>query len=147
MATTNKWVVPNTIATALSTELNSLANGSYTNASSAIDNETDLYEYLDLELLLASLTPSGSPYCSVYLTKSIDSGTNFEDGGGATAPPGAALICTFDLSTSTGAKRRVMGNLLIPPLQFKLIVLNSSGVSLASSGNTLRYRRHNEQSV
>ena len=36
---TAQWAVPNTIATALSTELNSLANGGNSAASAAIDNE------------------------------------------------------------------------------------------------------------
>lgn len=140
---TASWAAPNTIGNALTTELNSLANGSYSSASSAIDNEAGLFLYLDLELLLASLTPTGAPTVSVYAVYSIDNGTNFEDGGGATAPPNAALLCTIDLSTSASIKRRTRVNLSIAPLQFKLVVLNNSGVSFAASGNTVRYRRHN----
>ena len=142
---TEKWASPESAGTALSTEFNSLADGSFTNASSAIDNETDLYLFMQLELVLASLTPTGQPRVDVYLITSLD-GTNYADGGGSTAPPAHTLIFSFDLSTSTGAKRRVSQQAIeIPPLKFKLVARNGSGVSLASSGNTLKYRRHNLQ--
>ena len=146
MASIFKWVAPESIATALTTDLNSLANGSYSAASAAIDNETDLYTHLDLEVYLGSLTPTGTPTVSAYLVPSVD-GTNYTDGGGATAPPIETLIAVLSLSTSTGAKYRSATNIPIPPLKFKLILLNSSGVALASSGNTLKYRRHNGQAV
>ncbi len=145
MASTFKWDTVESIATGLSTELNSLANGSYTAVSSAVDNETDKYLYINVELSLASLNPTGTPSCSLFIVKSIDSGSNFEDGGGSVVPSNEALLCAFSLSTGSGTKRRVVANLLIPPLQFKFVLLNNSGVALANSGNTLRYRRHNEQ--
>lgn len=149
MANTFKWVAPEAITSALTTELNTLTNGSYSAASAAITNETGgtgLYEYMALELVLASLTPTGTPSISVFLLPTVD-GTNYEDGGGATAPASGALLCVFDLSTATAAKRRTRSGLVIPPLDFKLVLLNSAGPSLASSGNTLRYRRYFEQSV
>jgi hypothetical protein len=146
MASTFKWVAPESTASALTTELNSLANGSYSNASSAIDNETDLYEYISLELALASLNPTGSPYVAVYAVYSVD-GTNYDDGGGATAPPAGTLLTTFDISTGSATKRRTRTGLVLAPLKFKLIVLNGTAVSFAASANTLKYRRYNEQSV
>lgn len=145
--TTHKWLAPTeSLTTALTTELNSLADGSYSAASAAIDNATDIYQWMVLELVLASLTPATSPYVAVYLIPSAD-GTNYADGGGATAPPAENLICVFSLSTSTGAKRRVSAPMMIPPLKFKLVLLNEANVALASSGNTLSYRRWNEQDV
>lgn len=143
MATTNKWVAPEAIATALTTQLNSLANGSICTASSAIDNLTDLYQYIELELVLASLTPTGTPYCLVYLQKQID-GTNDED---LTTSASHLVIATFPMSTAVAAKRIIVSNILIPPTSFKLAVQNQAGPALASSGNTLKYRRYNEQSV
>ena len=141
--TTSKWTAPEAIATALSTELNALGNGSISAASSAIDNETGLYLYLSVELALASLTPTGVPYCNLYLIKSVD-GTNFEDLSGSM---GHEVIAVFPMATGAAAKRIAIANILIPPLQFKLAVENQTGVSLAASGSTLKYRRHNEQQV
>src|SRR4051812_10678267 len=143
MATTNKWTAPEAIATALTTELNSLANSALSSASSAIDNETDKYLYMELELVLASLTPTGTPYCNVYLVKQID-GSNYEDN---TTSATHQIVAVFPLSTAGAAKRIIVSNILIPPCPFKLIVQNNCGPSLASSGNTLKYRRYYEQSV
>ena len=139
---TVKWAAPETTASALTTELNSLGNGSVSSASAAIDNETDLYRYVSLELYLASLNPTGTPIVQVYINPSLD-GTNYED----TTPPSFSLLTTFDLATGSATKRRVRFNIPIPPLKFKLIVKNGSGVAFAASGNTLKYRRHNEQVV
>lgn len=148
MATTHKWsTLGESATTALTTELNSLANGSYSAASSAIDNATDLYQWMHLELVLASLTPVSGQSVAVYLIPSLD-GTNYEDGGGATAPYPHSAIWVGQLSTSTGAKRLVARNIMIPNLKFKLVVGNltiTSGVAFGASGNTLSYRRTYEQ--
>lgn len=143
MATTNKWVAPETIATALTTELNSLANAALSAQSAAIDNLTDLYQYIELELVLASLTPTGTPFCAVYVVKQID-GTNYED---LTTSASHLLAATLPFSTAVAAKRIIVSNILIPPCAFKLALLNSAGPALAASGNTLKFRRFNEQAV
>lgn len=143
---TIKWATPAAISTVLDTGLNSLANGSYSAAASAYDNETNLYEFASYELNLGSLTPASGGYCQLYLVYSLD-GTNFEDGGGATAPPANALVATFDLRAATAAQRRVVENIQLSPFQFKEILYNGAGVALAASGNTVKRRLHNEQVV
>jgi hypothetical protein len=144
VATTAKWVAPETIASALTTELNALTAGSSCTPSAVIDNETDLFQYINLELVLASLTPTGTPSVDIYLLASLDSGTNYEDNSPSN---GGSYLASFSFSTATAAKRCVLKNLVIPPLKFKLVALNNAGPSLAASGNTLKYRRHNEQGV
>lgn len=139
---TVKWVAPEAIASALTTDLNSLGNGSVSAASAAIDNETGLYQYISLELYLASLNPTGTPIVQVYLISTLDA-TNYDD----TTPPTFCLLTTFDLATGSATKRRTRWNIPIPPLSFKLLVKNGSGVAFASSGNTLKYRRYNAQVV
>lgn len=143
MASTQQWSTPAAIATALTTELNNLSNGAICTVSAAINNETGLYMYMNLELVLASLTPTGTPYCMAYLNKQID-GTNYED---ITVSSSHAVIATFPFSTAVAAKRIIVANILIPPTLFKLAVQNQAGPALTSSGNTLKYRLHNEGSV
>jgi len=147
MATQLSWSTPTGIVTQLGTELNALANGAYTAASSAIDNRTTRYLYMGLELALASLTPAtANTGASVYLLPSID-GATYPDGGGTVVPgPETYLCCFAALSTSAGAKVRGVAGLPIPPLLFKLSLLNGAGVSLASSGSTLDYIMYGEQS-
>lgn len=141
MAVTAKWVAPESLTAALTTELDALANGSASAASGAIDNETDLYQYINLELVLASLTPTGTPSVDIYLIATAD-GTNYED---ASTSNGGSYLASFTFSTSTAAKRCVLKNLVIPPLKFKLVAVNNAGPALPGSGNTIKYRRHNEQ--
>lgn len=138
---TLSWVAPEAIATALTTELNSLANGGLCTASSAIDNETDLYEYVEVELALASLNPTGSPYLLLYLVKSVD-GTNYED---SNTTMSHQVVATLPVATGSATKRVCVGNILIPPCKFKLAVQNQTNVTLAAASNTVKYRRYNEQ--
>lgn len=142
MTVTAKWTAPESIASALTTELNSLTDGSVCTASAAIDNETDLYQYIELELVLASLTPTGVPYMVVLIQYTLD-GTNYNDN----TETGSPILGTCQFSTGVAAKRNVFGPFVIAPLKFKLSVVNHAGVTLAASGNTLKYRRHNEQGV
>lgn len=145
MSTTNKWFTPDTIASLLNgTELNSLANAAQSAQSSAVDNESGLFQYMEVELQLASLTPTGTPYCLLYLVKSIDGGPNYED---LTTAASHLVVAAFPMSTAVAAKRIVVANILIPPVFFKLALQNQAGPALASSGNLIRYRRYNEQSV
>jgi len=146
MATQLSWSTPTAIVAQLATELNALANGAYTAASSAIDNTTLRHLYTALQLRLASLTPAtGNTGISVYLLPCTD--TTFPDGGGAVVPGPENYVCCFAaLSTGAGAKARDLTGLPVPPFAFKLVALNGAGVSLAASGNTLAYRLYSEQS-
>jgi hypothetical protein len=142
---TFKWATPEAEASALTTELNSLADAAFCTASSAIDNEAGLYENLMVELVLASLSPATGAYVDVWIDYSID-GTNYADA--AKALQLSALLCTFQLDTTAAtAQRLFIGGLRIDPMKFKLQVRNKAGVSLGASGNTLKYSRYNEQSV
>jgi hypothetical protein len=146
MATTFKWAAPESIATALSGALDGIGDGTFSAASSAITNETGspaLYQYIDLELVLASLSPATGAYVDIWLEPTLD-GSNYADAGKALQT--ASLLCSFQLDTAAAtAQRIVRTNVPIPPLDFKLQLRNKAGVSLGASGNTLKYRRHNEQ--
>lgn len=146
MTTTYGWATAESIATALSTGLNSLANGA-TALSASIDNETDKFKYINLEVYLASLTTgSSNTYIGIYILSSAD-GTNYEDGSAGTPGviPPRLPDAIFELPTgNTGVLRKIKVNIPIPPLKVELLYLNNSGSALAASANTLKYRRHNE---
>lgn len=142
-----KWLAPAALANGLTTELNGLADGSYSNAGVAIDNEAGLYRFINFDIALPSLTPTGTPFVALFALYSLDNGTTFADGGGAVAPRNTSLIAQFDFSTATGAKRAVAGGFPILPLQFKLVLLNKMGVSLAGTLNVVRYRLMNRQMI
>lgn len=145
MATTFKWVAPEALQTYHTTALNSLADGSYTTIGAAITNETDLYQYINVELFLAALSPTAGAFVDVWMYPTMDA-TNFASDSNALQT--SNLLCTFQLGiTASTVQRLVRTNIPIPPLDFKVNVRNKSGVTLSSSNNTLKYRRHNEQGV
>jgi hypothetical protein len=133
-----KWATPATSANALTTELNSLANAATSAASAAIDNATDKYLYMAVDVTLASLTPTAGGYLAVYLLPAVD-GTNYSD------ITQSQLVATLALTTTASAKRVSLGNIPIPPFSFKLALENRSGVALGASGNVLATRRYNEE--
>ncbi len=146
MTTTFKWLAGESPASALTTELNSLGNGN-TALSAAIDNLADLYEYIDIEVYLASYTTGSVPFVSIWFLYSVD-GTNYEDGSAGT--PGTIPDRQPDAviplkSTTASAWRRVAVGIPLGPLKFKVLLQNNTGATLASSGNTVKYSRHNEQ--
>jgi len=134
-----------TIATVLSTELNSLANNSYSAASAAQGSDVGAAEvYGDFELAIASFTPGTNPVVELYLIRSVD-GTNYEDGGGSVAPSQDAYVGAFQIASGTGAKRAVLRD--VPPGLWKAVVRNLSGAAFPASGNTLKVRPHSLQVV
>ena len=145
MATTFKWATAEAATTTHSTSLNSLGNTSYAGASSAITNSSDLFEFMDVELVLNSLSPATGGFVRIWIYYSIDA-TNFADAGKPLQT--SALLCTFQLDTAGATAQRLFNRLIpIAPHDFKIDVENQSGVAFNASGNTLKISRYDEQGV
>lgn len=130
-------------ATAISTDMNSDADGDYA-ISSAIDNSSNLDEFMDVEVYLASLDLSAqiNPCIYIWIITRFD-GTNFTDGD-VTDGVGRAPDAIIPLNEGSGAetKREIARRLILPPEQFKILYQNKTGQTLASSGNTIKYRTY-----
>jgi hypothetical protein len=139
VATTKHKAYSAAIASALTTDLNSLANGSTSAASSAIDNTSNLDLYHDLTLTVAAQGSSRSAGAtvSVYLIPALD-GTNYDDTSASTAE----LVAVFSLDAATTARQSTRRDVPVPPGLFKYFVVNNTGQAFASSGNILEYRAH-----
>ncbi len=139
MANLGKWGNLASVVSLLTTELNSLANGAATAASSAIANQTNLDIYADIELVLASLSPVAPNYGTLYILEAVD-GTNYPSATAAVLlNQPSQILCTFALdTTATTAQRIVVRNVLLPPASFKVAYYNQAGVALGASGNTIR---------
>lgn len=145
MATEFKWKAPEAIATYYTTELNSLANAAFVAVGAEIANETDLYEYIAFELVLAALSPTAGAYVDIWIDYQPD-GTNYADA--AKPLQTSALLCTLQLDTTAATAQRIVSRATsILPLDFKLQLRNAAGVAFAGTGSTLKYRRFNEQGV
>ena len=129
----------------LTTELNSLADGSVTALGTEEDNSTNKYLFADFQIDLASLTISStSAWLGVYLIPTVD-GTNYPDwssGSFANYHSGYFAGAAFIKAVSSTAARADLRNVIVPPGKFKVAIRNATGVSLASSGNTAKIRYH-----
>src|SRR5262245_49145745 len=118
-----------TLATALSTELNSLANGAFCTASPTIDNTVSpRYQYIAVELNLASLSPTAGAYVDVWIKYAPD-GTNFSDHAKALQLGGRLM--TIPLDTTASTPQRLPAQIApILPLKFMLVLRNLAGAAL-----------------
>jgi hypothetical protein len=144
MLATAKWLGTNSRGNQLTTELNSLANGAFSAVGPAYDNTANLDEYGYVDITLASLLPTTGGNIQIYLAVSID-GTTYEDAPSSTNPGAHQLVAVVSVNVTTSAKRVSSKRFEIPPLKFKFVVKNQSGVALAASGNTVALTTDNEQ--
>jgi hypothetical protein len=123
------------LTTVLSTELNSLASGSATAASTAFDNTTNKHLFADIELNLAAqgANRTAGANISVYMVHATD-GTNYGDVNATTAQ----LVAYFPLDLTTTARRATVTDVAIPPLLVKFFAVNNTGQALAASGSTIK---------
>lgn len=129
----------------LTTELNSLGNGSLSSASSAITpgtttNLTTRHLRGDLVVKIAS---SSSAFVSgsvlvVYFIPAVD-GTNYPKIGASLAKSNycVASIALYGNTLSSEVLYECVTDVPIPNCPFKVVLENQSGVSLPASGNTL----------
>lgn len=145
--TSNNGLLTSAI-TLLSTELNSLAttdtvtssvggsSGVFTNSNTAQAMWADIF--LTLGAVGTALS-AGATVAGWFLT-SPDGGTTFETPATNTAPPRPPdFVILLPATTITaGWAYKAMGLVLVPALEFKVYLQNSSGQTWASSGNTLK---------
>lgn len=135
-------------ATLLSTELNSLANGSGIVASAAYDNATNLHIWGIFELNVTfGSAPTAGNLVNLYLEIAPD-GTNYGDNQNIQT----TYVGGFPLRAVTSAQRVHLGiglaaPLWLPPTLFKLRAVNNSGQAFPASGSTIKFLPHRVQSV
>ena len=141
------WESPSALTGYFTTELNTLADSTsdttgFSAAGAEISNGTGLKRYIALELVLAAqgAARTAGGFVAVYINYSAD-GTNYDDTSNKAF---SELLTVFPLDAATTGRRLTRVNIPIPPVDFKLLVLNDTGQAFAASGNTLQYRTYNE---
>jgi hypothetical protein len=141
------WDTPSSLTGYFTTELNSLADSTsdttgFSAAGAEISNATAKNRFLALELVLATQgsARTAGAFVAVYINYAAD-GSTYDDTSNKAF---AEMICVFSLDAATTARRLTKVNIPIPPVDFKLLVLNDTGQAFASSGNTLKYITYNE---
>lgn len=128
------------LVTFLSTELNSLANGSAA-LGAEFDNATNLWPFLDvLELNVTfGSNPTAGNTIDIYLVPAPD-GTNYDDNQSISS----MYIGGFPLRATTSAQKVALlpglaqVKFVLPPLKVKLRAVNNSGVAFPASGSTIK---------
>jgi len=142
-----RWTAYNSPVTYLSSELNSLGNNS-NKVGSAIDfASTNRKMYMDVEIYLntVDLSAQTNPAIHIWLLARTD-GSNFEDGSDSITPA-RAPDKIVPLREVNAAQRVFARFLLTTPDQGKILIKNKTGTSLASSGNTVKYRLYSQEIV
>ena len=141
-----RWTEYGSVVTYLDTELNSLANDG-NKVGSAIDFSTDRSLYMDVEIYLNTidLSAQSNPAIHIWLLARTD-GTHFEDGSDSITPA-RAPDKVVPLREVNAAQRVFARFLMTTPDQGKLLIKNKTGVSLASSGNYVKYRLYSQEIV
>lgn len=127
-------------------DLHSLTNDETTDLSDAFDNDTNQYALCDVEVYLASAAFTGTD-CAIelFIVPSVD-GTNYATWFGNTTTPGAAnsnyIVGKGRISVGTAAARVIFKDIPLYNGLQKFALRSRANVSLAASGNTVKYRPH-----
>ena len=134
--------------TALSTELNTDADKTWSELSGEYDNSTNGYLFMDVEVSLASAdftTPGGADMAyEIYVVPSVD-GTNYPDTvntGVADTPQenNQYFVGSVTIHSVSAAFIGTLRGVEVPIGKWKLFVRNRSNRALAASGNTIKWR-------
>lgn len=126
--------------------LASLTNDEWTDLSNEIDNSTDKYAYADLQISLASAAFSGTDaIIECYIVPSVD-GTNYPNWTGNVTTDEQEndqyAVGGVITSGATAAQVMALRDVKLPQGKFKFGFRNKANVTLASSGNTAKWRPH-----
>ena len=130
------------IATLLSTEMNSLANNAAA-LGAEFDNSAGLWLFGLFELNVTFGTgPTAGSTVDLYIIPAPD-GTNFDDAvtGASGSAPSTSYAGGFPLRNVTSAQKVPLGvvrRIELPPTRLKALVINRSGQSFPSSGSTVK---------
>lgn len=124
--------------TVMSTDLNSLANGSSV-LSAAISNDAadELDPFVDLELNVDFVSaPTADALVEAYSVIAMD-GSNYEDSLNE-GRPRVGYLGAFIMDNTTAAQRLTIRCAMTPCKDFKLLLLNKSGQAFPGSGTTVK---------
>ena len=92
-----------------------------------------------------TMTPVAPAFIELWLLRSLDGGTNYEDGSSSVAPGRPADIIIPVRAGTTITPRPGVSGLVLPPGWYKPIARNQTGPSLPASGNLIRFAAYSQQ--
>ena len=144
-----KWTAQESAESVLTTELNGLTNTSR-KTSAAFSNDaatTERFLYADIELVLGTQTArTGSPIVQMYILPEVD-GTNYATGSDTITPSSELLAGVFSFPADATAHRSIIRGVLLPPTNFKILLINVTSQTFNGTGNTLKMARYGVESI
>lgn len=137
---TGKWLEVATWATKLSTELNALANSSYSNQGTAVDNSTDLALFIQARVNLAafSVAPTAGSTIALYLMPG--DGSHWSEGSSTVVPSPSHRVWSWRPDASTAARWLFTPFLELRATSVKPLMFNGSGQAFGATGSTVELR-------
>lgn len=120
------------------TSLNSLANNT-PSAPVTFDNSTNRDLFASVEIALGSIASTAGAYIVLVLYSCTNG--NAPDN---TASVGGGDRYPIPITVGTSAKLVNVPKVALYPESMRVQVINASGATLASSGNTIKFRPYNE---
>ena len=137
-----------TIFTALSTELNSLANGAACSASSAFDNDSSGQRWpaamAEVYVAAQGSNRAAGASVSLFIIPTTD-GTNYGDVTDECLDNYRVKVWSLD--DAALAARFLTGRINLPPTDYKVVLKNNTGQAFPSSGNTVKLREFTAEDV
>ena len=145
---TTKWATPSAVEDVLTTELNALANGANKITTTPVSNyvELDLYADFILNLEAQGAARDVDAHVNLYILARADE-VNYPYGGDTLNPSNNSWIGSFIFDAALDARIGVIRGVLLPPEDFHVLIINSTGQAFAATGNTLKIRRYNLTNV
>lgn len=140
MATNFLWGATGSVLHLLTTQLNSLANGTLSALGPEIDNTSGAYQMGQLYIHMASAAFVDPSYIEIYFVPSSDTAggayPSFHSAGAGNLQN--YLVATVYINGANAAQEETFPYVSIPPGKFKVCALTGGSTpALASSGNTV----------
>lgn len=136
------------VANLLTTQLNALANstGNVLSTLGGATQNTTGRIYADVEFVAGgTFSPTAGGFIELWLLRSLDGGSTYEDGSATVAPGRAPDIVIPVEAGTTITPRNGASGLVLPPAFFKPLARNQTGATLPASGNLIRFALYTEQ--
>lgn len=142
---TEKWSDFSARGAVLTTEMDSLANGSRSVLGTEVDNNANNDRFAVLELVTQfGSSPTDYSTIDVYMVPAVD-GTNYGDGSDTVRPSQDDFVGAFQLRATTSQQRLFTKPFELLPCKFKFLVYNGSGQSMGGTGNSLNLHTFNRE--
>jgi hypothetical protein len=129
---TELWSAMTQRANLLTTQLNALADATYSAVGAVLDNGANLDRFMIAELTVDFVSaPTDRAAIDLYCIPAPD-GTNYAD---ATEPAAYHFCGSFMVDNTTAAQRLVTARFELPPCKVKFVIHNRSGQAFPASGS------------